>query len=79
MKWIRIVRESGLIEWQCEHEVGHPDWESIQKMNKVSEEYYLKHGMEPEPDGDYGWGIHGCDGCCFREDFPGRKKDEKPK
>lgn len=32
MKWTRIVRASGLIEWQCEHGVGHPDLRSVKKM-----------------------------------------------
>lgn len=76
MKWKRVIRASGLIEWQCEHGVGHPDEESIERMNKASEEYYLKHGMEPEKDGDYGWGIHGCceERCCNRDDFPGKRR-----
>lgn len=55
MKWKRIVRETGLTEWQCEHGIGHPDFESAEKMGE-------------------GWGIHGCDGCCSRPDFPGKKK-----
>ena len=59
MKWKRIVRASGLIEWQCEHGVGHPDPQSIKNM------------------GDDGWGIHGCDGCCSRDDFPGRNASIK--
>ena len=55
MKWRRITRETGLIEWVCEHGVGHPDMDSVHKM-----------GNE--------WGIHGCDGCCSLEDFPGKSK-----
>ena len=54
LKWKRIVRESGLIEWLCEHGVGHPDFESVKEK------------------GVY-WGIHGCDGCCSKDDFPGRE------
>ena len=53
MKWYRIVRASGLIEWECDHGVGHPDLNSVERM------------------GD-GWAIHGCDGCCGRDDFPGK-------
>jgi hypothetical protein len=53
MKWRRIIRASGLVEWQCEHGVGHPDFKSVKKMGEE-------------------WGVHGCDGCCIRDDFPGR-------
>lgn len=28
MKWRKIIRSSGLIEYVCEHGVGHPDYES---------------------------------------------------
>jgi len=58
MKWKRIVRASGLIEWQCEHGVGHPDENSVVEMGRKTD--------------DATWGVHGCDGCCSREDFPGR-------
>ena len=44
--------------WQCEHGVGHPDHDSVVRMNEAS--------------GEAGWGVHGCDGCCGRDDFPGR-------
>jgi hypothetical protein len=53
MIWKRIIRASGLIEWQCEHGVGHPDSKSVKRMGEC-------------------WGIHGCDGCCGRDDFPGK-------
>lgn len=55
MHWEKIVRGSGLIEWVCEHGVGHPDSESVKKLG--------------EP-----YGIHGCCGCCNRDDFPGKVK-----
>lgn len=62
MKWTKTIRASGLIEWVCEHGVGHPDYESAVYLNT--------HGHE----GSRGtWGIHGCDGCCSRDDFPGKK------
>lgn len=54
MKWEKNVRSSGLIEWVCEHGVGHPDIASVKEM------------------GNDCWGIHGCDGCCHRDDFPGK-------
>lgn len=40
MKWEKIKRADGRIEYVCEHGVGH------------------------------GEHIHGCDGCCSREDYP---------
>lgn len=58
MSWKRVVRASGLIEWVCEHGVGHPDQASVKQLGE-------------------GYGIHGCDGCCGRADFPGRLP-EKP-
>jgi hypothetical protein len=63
MIWRKIVRDSGLIEWECEHGVGHPDDESIREMDNI-------HGSGSEGS----WGIHGCDGCCSRPDFPGKAK-----
>jgi len=58
MKWKRIIRASGLVEWQCEHGVGHPDQSSVKTLEYLT--------------GQKGWGIHGCDGCCMRDDFPGK-------
>lgn len=60
MKWQRTVRASGLIEWVCEHGVGHPDERSAEKIAKS-----LGHSKDT-------WLTHGCDGCCSREDFPGK-------
>jgi hypothetical protein len=34
MIWKRIIRASGLIEWQCEHGVGHPDSKSVKRMGE---------------------------------------------
>lgn len=45
MKWVKNYRGWNLVEWICEHGIGH-----------------------------YAKDIHGCDGCCSREDFPGRNK-----
>jgi hypothetical protein len=60
-KWTIVTRASGLIEHQCEHGVGHPDWESAAK---IADRY--KHPV-------WTWTTHGCDGCCSRGDFPGKK------
>ena len=46
----QITRISGLVEDVCKHGVGHPNREWIK---------------EHDPDGERGFGIHGCDGCCF--------------
>lgn len=63
MKWEFLRRASGLIEAVCEHGVGHPVWESIKQMEEAT--------------GDSTWGIHGCCGCCSREDFPKEYPKEK--
>jgi len=52
-----IMRETGLMEFICEHGVGHPAVSSA----KFKDE---QHKHEPGT-----WSIHGCDGCCH-EDFP---------
>ena len=67
MKWTKNIRGSGLLEWVCEHGVGHPDFESAKLVAK-------SYG---HPVGT--WLVHGCDGCCNREDFPGNKKIKEKK
>jgi hypothetical protein len=49
-----------LIERICKHGVGHPDPDSVYYMNK-------REGFEGDKAIKYGYGVHGCDGCC-RED-----------
>ena len=61
MSWRTIRRETGLIEHACEHGTGHPNYYSAQRMNGYVD---VKENT---------WLIHGCDGCCSRFDFPGRK------
>jgi len=67
MKWRKNIRETGLLEWLCEHGVGHPDLNSCKTLDN-------RKGWE----GSKGtWTVHGCDGCCSRDDFPGKlTKDE---
>lgn len=60
MKWNRIKRGTGLVEYQCEHGVGHPDEISASAIAD-------KHGHDVHI-----WLVHGCDGCCSSDDFPGR-------
>lgn len=43
-------------------------------------EWICPHGVgHPDPASaramGESWSIHGCDGCCSREDFPGRAPD----
>jgi len=53
-----IRRDSGLMEFICQHGVGHP---------VASSAHYLSFLWQ---DKDDNWSVHGCDGCCGREDFP---------
>ena len=48
---------SPLIERMCIHGIGHPDPDSV---------YFMDQNLSPE-DKKYGYGIHGCDGCCHQE------------
>lgn len=59
-EWGRLRRETGLIEHICEHGVGHPNAGSMARLDDI-------YG----PGSAGTWGIHGCDGCCQNEDFPG--------
>lgn len=52
--WL-IRRETGLMEFVCKHGVGHPARDSIR--------FFENNGVSS-------LGVHGCDGCCQREDFP---------
>ncbi len=54
-KWSigQAYRMSGLVEDLCEHGVGHPN-----------KEWLKKH----DPDGKLRFGVHGCDGCCGKDE-----------
>jgi hypothetical protein len=56
--WPMIMRETTLIERHCQHGVGHPDPDSYRALNRIH------YGQE---DYEYGFGYHGCDGCCKRQ------------
>ncbi len=62
MKWREHKRASGLVEHICEHGVGHPDAASVEEMERRT--------------GQASWGVHGCDGCCGRDDFPGKPEKD---
>jgi hypothetical protein len=66
MKWEKIRRASGLIEWACEHGCGHPDANSVEELSE-------RRAGSDDPPATH-WSVHGCDGCCSRADFPGRRK-----
>ena len=48
-----------LMERTCSHGIGHPDPDHIAAVRK------LRGDAEADADG-----VHGCDGCCSRDDFP---------
>jgi len=64
MEWKKNIRETGLIEWVCEHGIGHPDYQSAKKLSKKYNNTLTV------------WLLHGCDCCCKRKDFPGKKDEE---
>lgn len=50
--------DMSMFERICKHGIGHYDPDSVAYMTRVT-------GMD-------GWGVHGCDGCCFsREEIGG--------
>jgi len=69
MKWTKITRASGLIEHVCVHGVGHPDPESA---IKVSLKYSPNRTEKEIRENGTAWTVHCCDGCCCRDDFPGK-------
>lgn len=52
--WPYLQRETGLFERICEHGIGHPDKDGL---------YYLVEEL-----GQKHWEIHGCCGCCGKEE-----------
>ena len=55
-------RATGLIEWVCDHGVGHPVPESAQEVwKRANPEEFAKYNGD---DDENPWFIHGCDGCC---------------
>ena len=59
-RWDRM----GLVEYRCIHGVGHP---AVGSCLWIAEE--LGQSTDSDPLGHQE--IHGCDGCCCRDDFPG--------
>ena len=90
MKWKKIVRETGLLEYVCEHGIGHPDIRSVHmQVSRYIFEAGLRMKDNPNDCSDGAdvirgkitysemvdvWMLHSCDKCCSREDFPGRIK-----
>jgi len=54
-----IRRESGLVEFVCEHGVGHPVWGSADFLAS-----YDRPSVEDRCRKRDSWMSHGCDGCC---------------
>lgn len=54
-----------LTERTCEHDVGHPDPDSVAYLIEVL-------GQEQGS----AWGVHGCDGCCSGKQGPWSVKGE---
>lgn len=50
-------RETGLIEHNCIHGIGHPAYASADYMDQL---YDHDNGT---------WEVHGCDGCCFTTEW----------
>lgn len=71
MKWKTLRRETGLIEHVCEHGTGHPNAGSIEFMTYAYRMDKDDLKIPSTPAAKSTWGIHGCDGCCSRKDFPG--------
>ncbi len=67
--WQTIRRETGLVEHVCMH-AGHPNFYSVARLHRYEFEGREcdDHALEA-----CSWFIHGCCGCCSREDFPGRQ------
>lgn len=59
--WTTIRRETGLIE-HVRNGVGHPNFYSAVRLNNYSTD--LRNNS---------WFMHGCNGDCKREDFPGAR------
>jgi len=60
MKWTKKIRITGLVEHVCKHGIGHPDHGSALKV-AIKYNHTLTTWLE-----------HKCDGCCKRDDFPGK-------
>lgn len=46
--------DRGIFERICEHGIGHPDPDQF--------DYWIETGQESQ-------GVHGCDGCCYRQRY----------
>lgn len=58
----QIVRETGLIENICCHNIGHPDPDSAKRIALFHKEWEQGHCTKQEAIS--AWRVHGCDGCC---------------
>jgi hypothetical protein len=65
MDWETNRRTDGRIEYICDHGCGHTDYGSVLRIVKAK-------GITSEAE-IKALTVHGCDGCCTRDDFPGTK------
>lgn len=70
--WTQQRRETGLVEHICEHGMGHPNWGSAlwcaERYGEADSDDVRPRTLEEVHSA---WLVHGCDGCCGSEDFPG--------
>jgi len=62
--WPFVIRldKYGIMERTCAHGVGHPDSDSLDWLHRHYDDRIGKRNVEA-------LGIHGCDGCCFRDEI----------
>lgn len=79
--WKKVVRENGLYEWVDSEGVGHPDEKSafivaiIKAEVKYNESSNTKTFVEILKEQYNSMLLHGCNGNCRRQDFPGKYSD----
>jgi hypothetical protein len=59
MNW-RRVNNGDKVMWVCDHGITHPDTKSIAVMCGFDAKLIAEKNK------------HACDGCCTRDDFPGK-------
>jgi len=71
--WPVTRRETGLIEHLCPHGIGHPNPGSARW---VAEGFGMDndHTDDEIDANESAWLVHGCDGCCSHDSFPGYRE-----
>jgi hypothetical protein len=70
MNWTKNRRfdRDGLVEFVCEHGCGHPAYGSALFIAEAICAKYPDRDVDKETSTQL---VHGCCGCCSRDDFPG--------